>query len=173
MLTHARVIVALLCLLSLPSLVLFANTKGKEAAPRFNAKTTDGEKYNNASIKGKVALLEFWTTWCPYCLDEAPFVDKIHHDFSDKGLIVLAVNVGESKKVVKKFLEKHPRSTPIVLTDDTNLAAMYEAVMYPIYVVIDRDGNVAATQRGAAGQAALLNLLSRAGIVIPEESASK
>jgi hypothetical protein len=42
-----------------------------------------------------------------------------------------------------------------VLTKDTNLAAMYNAQSYPIYVVIDRDGNTAAEQRGAAGEAAL------------------
>ncbi len=35
--------------------------------------------------------------------------------------------------------------------EDTNLAAMYAATVYPIYVVIDRQGNIAGTQRGAAG----------------------
>jgi hypothetical protein len=53
---------------------------------------------------------------------------------------------------------------PTVLTKDTNLAAMYNAQSYPIYVVIDRDGNIAAEQRGAAGDAALRRLLKRAGL---------
>jgi len=44
---------------------------------------------------------------------------------------------------VKKYLVEHPRATPIVLTKDTNLAAMYNAQVYPIYVVIDREGNIA------------------------------
>jgi hypothetical protein len=65
---------------------------------------------------------------------------------------------------VKKYLAEHPRSVPIVLTKDTNLAAMYNAQNYPIYVVIDRDGNIAGEQRGAAGERALRNLLRRAGI---------
>ena len=55
----------------------------------------------------------------------------------------------------------------MVLTDDTNLAAMYAATVYPIYVVIDRDGNIAATQRGAAGDTALHRLLAKAGLQIP------
>ena len=83
-------------------------------------------------------MLEFWTTWCPYCFTEAPFVDKINQEYGDKGLLVLTINVGESKKTVKKYLDQHPRKTRIILTDDTNLAAMYEAVEYPIYVVIER-----------------------------------
>jgi len=147
--------------------------KDKEPAPRFNAVTTTGEKFNNESIKGKVVLLEFWTTWCGYCVAEAPIVDKLSHDLADKGLIVLAVNVGESKKLVKKYLEQHPRNCKIVLMDDTNLAAMYQATVYPIYVVIDRDGMITATQRGAGGEEALWQILGTAGIESPDEDNAK
>jgi thiol-disulfide isomerase/thioredoxin len=139
-------------------------SKTREPAPRFNATTTGGEKFNNDSVKGKVVLLEFWTTWCGYCLQEAGFVDRINDAYAKKGLVILAINVGESKKTVKKYLEQHPRSTRIVLTDDTNLAAMFEAKVYPIYVVIDRDGNVAGEQRGAAGEGALRELLASGGL---------
>ena len=151
---------------------LATNKDNTEPAPRFNARTLDGEKFDNASIKGKVVLLEFWTTWCHYCAEEAPLVEKLSHEFKDKGFTVLAVNVGESKKTVKKYLEQHPRTCRVVLTEDTNLAAMYAATVYPIYVVIDRDGNIAATQRGAAGEDALRNSLSRAGIGPSENSDS-
>jgi thiol-disulfide isomerase/thioredoxin len=150
-----------------------AGSKAKEAAPRFIATTTAGEKFNNDIIKGKVVLLEFWTTWCGYCAQEAPFVDQIGREYADKGLIVLAVNVGESKKVVKKYLEQHPRTSKIVLMDDTNLAAMYQATVYPIYVVIDRDGNIAGTQHGAAGERRLRDLLARGGLDDDDDSDDK
>jgi thiol-disulfide isomerase/thioredoxin len=140
------------------------DSKAKEPAPHFNATTTAGEKFNNESIKGKVVLLEFWTTWCTYCDAELPFVERLNEEFGSKGLIVLAVNVGESKKTVKKYLEQHPRKTRIVLTDNTNLAAMYAAKSYPIYVVIDREGNIAGTQDGAAGESALRDLVASGGL---------
>jgi thiol-disulfide isomerase/thioredoxin len=152
------------CLLCATSRPLTGKNKPKEAAPRFNAVTTGGEKFNNASVKGKVVLLEFWTTWCGYCLQEAGFVDRINDAYANKDLVILAINVGESKKTVKKYLQQHPRTTRIVLTDDTNLAAMFEAKVYPIYVVIDRDGNVAGEQRGAAGEGALRDLLASGGL---------
>jgi thiol-disulfide isomerase/thioredoxin len=135
-----------------------------EAAPRFNAKTTSGEKFSNASVKGKVVLLQFWTTWCPYCRNEQKIVDQLQQEFADRGLIVLAVDVGEGKKKVQKYLEENPRLCRIVLTEDTNLAAMYAANNYPIYVVIDRDGNIAAEQKGAGGERSLRAMLRRAGL---------
>jgi thiol-disulfide isomerase/thioredoxin len=128
-----------------------AGPQARERAPRFNAKTMAGEIFTNQSTKGKVVLLEFWTTWCPYCSTEAPFVDKLHKEFGDKGLLVLTINVGESKKTVKKYLEQE----------------------YPIYVVIDKDGNIAATQHGAAGEEALRDMVAIAGIGTKEDAESK
>ena len=121
---------------------LAAGSNQRESAPRFSAITTTGEKFTNDSIKGKVALFEFWTTWCGYCADEAAFV------------------------------EQHPRDCKIVLMEETNLAAMYQATSYPIYVVIDRDGFIAGTQRGAGGEDALRRLIARAGIESSEDSDS-
>ena len=139
-----------------------------QPAPRFHAKTTTGAQFNNASVKGKVVLFEFWTTWCKYCEGEAEIVDDIAKEFADKGLIALAVDVLESDQTVKKYLADHPRSIPVVLTKDTNLAAMYNAKSYPIYVLIDRDGNIAGEQRGAAGETGLRQMLKRAGLETKE-----
>lgn len=154
-----------LCVLFVAS-ACFAQTRDEtgQPAPRFRAKTTAGEQYNNESIKGKVVLFEFWTTWCKYCEGEARLVDDIAQEFKSKELIVLAVNVLEPDQTVKKYLADHPRTVPIVLTKDTNLAAMYNAQVYPIYVVIDRDGNIAGEQRGAGGERTLRRMLRRAGL---------
>jgi len=136
----------------------------REPAPRFHAKTLEGEQFSNDSTKGKVVLFQFWTTWCPYCKSEEALVNEITTEFSARGLVVLAVDVGESKKVVQQYLKDHPRKCHIVMTGDTNLAAMYAANRYPIYVVVDRDGRIVDTQRGSGGERRLRALLARAGL---------
>jgi cytochrome c-type biogenesis protein len=140
----------------------------REPAPRFTATTLDGEKFTNDSVKGKVVLLQFWATWCRYCRSDQPAVDAIVHDFPDK-LVVLAIDVGESKKKVKQYLEDTPRACKIVLTENTNLAAMFAAKAFPLYVVIDKDGNIAGTQRGAGGEGSLRQLLKKAGLDLEPE----
>ena len=163
---------ALSATLFLAAVGLLGASKDKEPAPRFTATTTSGEKFSNESIKGKVVLLEFWTTWCGFCADEAAFVDKVGKELSPKGLLLLAIDVGESKKTVRKYLEQHPRGCKIVLMEDTNLAAMYQATSYPIYVVIDREGFIVGTQRGAGGETALRRLIARAGLESEDDSDS-
>lgn len=151
-------------LVVLTAFMAFAGSDDRERAPRFHAKTLDGEQFTNDSVKGKVVLFQFWTTWCTYCKGEETLVNDINAEFADKGLVVLAVDVGESKKTVLQYLKNHSRKCRIVLTSDTNLAAMYAATAYPIYVVVDREGYIVDTQRGAGGERALRSLLSRAGI---------
>jgi thiol-disulfide isomerase/thioredoxin len=160
----------MICLCLLFAASAFATDEDGAPAPRFHAKTTSGETFNNESIKGKVVLFEFWTTWCQYCHQEEALVEEVNKEFEGKGLVVLAIDVAESKKTVKKYLAEHPRSCRIVMTEDTNLAAMYQANVYPIYVVIDRDGNIAGEQRGAAGERALRRLLANAGIESDEKA---
>jgi thiol-disulfide isomerase/thioredoxin len=158
---HLALITAIVLL---TSTLTFAADEEGQPAPRFHAKTTTGESFTNDSVKGKVVLLQFWTTWCPYCKKEQSLVDSIDREFAGKGVIVLAIDVAESKKKVRQYLQDSPRSCRVVLTEDTNLAAMYQANSYPIYVVIDREGNIAAEQRGAGGERSLRRMLRKAGV---------
>ncbi len=146
----------------LTGLCALAGTSGPKHSPRFVATTTTGESFTTESAKGKIVLLQFWTTWCALCRREQSVVDRIDNQFRAHGLIVLAVNVGESKKRVSKYLAANPRACRIVLGDDTNLPAIYSATAYPTYIVIGREGDVVASVRGAVGELGLRELIGRA-----------
>ena len=94
-----------------PALAFAADEEG-QPAPNFHAKTTTGETYTNANLKGKVVLLQFWTTWCPYCRREQSLIDSIDHEFAGKGVVVLAIDVAESKKKVQTILTRQSSLLP-------------------------------------------------------------
>lgn len=121
-----------------------------QSVPRFSARTLDGEKFTDESVKGRVVLLQFWATWCGVCRAQQPVLDSIEEEFASRGLVVLAVNVGESRTRVKQYLNSRPRSCRVVLTEDTNLAAIFPTSAVPYYVLIDRDGKILATQAGGS-----------------------
>ncbi len=136
----------------------------RQPAPRFTGKTLDGERFTNDTLKGKVVLLQFWATWCGFCRRDQPAVDALVKDFSRKGLVTIAVNVAESRKKVTEYLKQSPRACKIVLTEDTNLAAMFAPRGFPLYILIDREGKIAGKQEGSGGEAALRRLIARAGL---------
>src|SRR5580698_10339114 len=141
----------LIVLVILTAMAAVGGSDDGEPAPRFHAKTTSGESYTNESIKGKVVLLEFWTTWCPYCKNEEALVDGIDHEFADKGLMVLAVDVAESKKKIKQYLQENPRSCRIVLTEYIFLSVMCQPPRSTLFPVTARFRNIPHAQRGGRG----------------------
>jgi thiol-disulfide isomerase/thioredoxin len=143
----------------------------REAEPDFSARTMSGQTFTNRSLRGSVVLVQFWTTWCPVCRSDETAVDVINSEFSRDGLVVLAVDVDEPDATVREYLQKHRRSCPVVLTEDTDLVARYKPHSFPFYVLFDRDGNVAGRQSGGGGEESLRQLLHRAGMKTGPESA--
>ena len=134
-----------------------------KAAPSLSVKSLAGETFDLANLKGKIVLLEFWATWCGPCRKEMPIVDKIHKEFKDSGLVVLGLNVDEERVVVERFLKTANVSYPVALTADADIER-FQVSEIPTYVVIDREGKVAAYQIGGDGEATLRQALAKAGL---------
>jgi len=156
-----RVLHGLLILLLLGG---FAAADSNVPAPQFTARTLDGRTVTSSSFRGSVVLLQFWTTWCPVCRRDQPAVDNIQSAFAGSGLVVLAVNDGEPEATVRQYLQANPRSCEVLLSEGHSIAARFGVHGYPHYVVIDREGNVTASQSGGGGEAHLRYLLRTAGM---------
>ena len=139
-----------------------SNLVGKRA-PAFQLKSLTGETFNLSSLKGKVVLLDFWATWCGPCRKEMPTMEKIHQELKGDGLVVLGLDVGEDRETVEKFLKTEKVSYPIALTVGSDVVRSFEVSAYPTYVLIDREGNIAAVQVGSAGEGALRQVLAKGG----------
>jgi thiol-disulfide isomerase/thioredoxin len=132
----------------------------REPAPNFVATTLDGQRFTNDSLKGKAVLIEFWATWCRFCRHDEQLVDSLPSETDSARLMILAVNVNESRGTVRAYLARFPRASKIVLKEDTDLVAMYAPRSLPLYVLIDRAGNIMAIRRGALNDQALRSLVN-------------
>jgi thiol-disulfide isomerase/thioredoxin len=144
-----------------------ADTQGP--APQFTAQTLDGDTFNNASLRGRVTLLQFWATQCPDCRLDQAAVDNIERMYAGQGLVVLAVDAGESEATVRNYLRANPRSARVVVNPSGALATRFGAHTFPYYVVIDSQGNIAGTQTGPGGVSSLRKLLSAGGLSLQAE----
>lgn len=127
----------------------------------FHATTINGEKFDNATLRGRPMLVQLWTTWCGYCRGEQPAVDALERDFGPGGVVVLAVNVGEPRGRVADYLRESPRRARVVLETDTNLVTLLGRHGFPYYAMVRGNGRLAGELRGAHGEAALRKLVER------------
>lgn len=136
---------------------------GKQA-PELQVTDIQGNPVSLSDLKGKTILLDFWTTWCPPCLADAPALDKLYSKYAGKELMIVGISVSEEREVVEKFLKNHPHSFPVVLTSENEMPRPYEIGLFPTYIVIAPDGTVATAVEGDQGFGELRRFLKKAGM---------
>ncbi|WP_321472024.1 TlpA disulfide reductase family protein [uncultured Paludibaculum sp.] len=134
-----------------------------EEVPEFRGATIGGRKFTRASLKGTPVLIQFWATWCGVCRRDQPAVDALVEEYGDR-LTVLAVSVNESERAVRKYLANSPRKGQIVLSETTNLPAIFGARAFPHYVLLDADSRLKADVEGGIGGEGLRRLLKRVNL---------
>lgn len=137
---------------------------GTDRTFKFAVKSLGGEVLDSASLKGKPVLLQFWASWCTFCQSDEGPVEAVARKFAGNGLVVIGVNAYEPRLKVQEYLAKHPRTCKVALLEETNLASVLTGRTYPVYMLIDRQGNLAGTQTGAQGEQALRRLLQKVGL---------
>lgn len=86
-----------------------------EQAPNFMLETLSGEKAQLKDFRGKGVLLNFWGTWCKPCKYEMPHLQEAYENYKDKGVVVVAVDIRESKLAVQTFADRYNLTFPMLL----------------------------------------------------------
>ena len=135
-----------------------------QTASDFTLPDLQGRKHSLHDHRGSVVLLDFWATWCGPCRIQMPNVEKLHHEFKDKGLVVYAVNQGEGSEKARQYLEKNKYTTTALLDQKAEVGRQYKVAGIPTLVVVGRDGKIVAHFVGVRPEAALREALKKAGI---------
>lgn len=135
---------------------LYANiTKDKneivevgKLAPDFVLTDMNGERHQLSDYKGQGVFLNFWATWCKPCEREMPFMESQYEQYKDKGVQILAVNIGESEVVVNDFIKKYGLSFPVLRDKEQEVLNAYGVNPLPITFLIDKDGKIVRIHTG-------------------------
>lgn len=109
-----------------------------EPAIDFTLEDLDGNEISLSDFEGKIVLLNFWATWCGFCDLEMPDLEKLATVNED--IVVLGVNVGEDKDLVKEYVDQKKITFPVVLDATTDIASDYLVTGLPTSYFVDEDG---------------------------------
>lgn len=113
-------------------------------APDFALQTLAGQPFKLADQKGKVVLVDLWATWCGPCVKSLPHIQELsaNKELTDKGLVVVASNVGEDKDTVQKFIDAKKFTLTVLLDAESTLPKSLGVTGIPTTLIIGRDGVV-------------------------------
>lgn len=112
-----------------------------EKAADFSLGSLDQDRdFTLKDFKGKPMIMFFFTTWCPYCVKRLPELSKNKNMYKKQQIQLLAINIGESRRKVKSFVDDKNLSLDILLDESSKTATRYGVVGVPTYVLIDSEG---------------------------------
>jgi cytochrome c biogenesis protein CcmG, thiol:disulfide interchange protein DsbE len=139
--------VTILVLFALPSYRQGEASIAGKTADDF-ALTIDGKAQHLSDYRGKVVVLNFWASWCPPCVEEAPALNRLQRHIEPLGGTILGVSVDQDPAAYEKFLNDFAIEFPTwrdpnVQDNKSQIELGYGTSLIPETYVIDRHGKIA------------------------------
>lgn len=108
----------------------------------------DGTPLDVAALRGKVVIIEFWASWCPFCARQNPHIEALYRAHRARGLEVIGVSIDKDPKAAVDYLRKHGYTFKAGLATPEWMRIYRLRRGLPQLYVIGRDGRVARIEQG-------------------------
>ena len=153
--TPSRLRTYLPILLVLLGLLLFQNLRPTEYDEfvgqqfDFSGLSYQGERVTSASLKGSVVVINFWATYCPYCLEDIEHLKELNEELRHDDFQIVGVS-SDQHSALEEFFEQRPRLPwPTWYGADAfQLGTDYKVHDIPRVMLLDQSGKIVAVARG-------------------------
>jgi peroxiredoxin len=126
----------------------------------FELNTLEGKKVKLSNFKGKIVILNFWTTWCPYCVKELPEMQALNQELVKQNKAVFfAVNLNEDSQTVSSFMNKKRFKMPVLMDLDGSIGNRFGVQGIPATFIIGKDGKILKNIVGSTTKQDILNII--------------
>jgi cytochrome c biogenesis protein CcmG, thiol:disulfide interchange protein DsbE len=120
-------------------------------AVSYSGETLDGQTIDLESYKGKPVVLNFWATWCGYCVQEMP--DLVKFAAAHPEVSVIGVNVNDNKNDAVTFVAQQGMKFPVIYDPNAGFFDQFASQGLPTTVFLDKDLQVTDKIVGATDTA--------------------
>ncbi len=128
-----------------------------DSSPAISGKDIRGELFSLDQLKGKVVIIFFWTNSC--CGAKLKQLEPFYRQYKDKGMEILAVDVGDSKEIVESFAQANGITFTLKTDENGETSKRYGIFGFPTIFIIDRNGIIREKIHGDAQTGVLEKLV--------------
>lgn len=128
-------------------------------APPWQVTLPDGQLISSESLKGRVVLVNFWATWCPYCRKEKPVIDEYWKDNRARGFEVVAISIDDSPEQIAAWARRTGYTFMAASTNASVNHAFGAVGSVPTSFILDRNGHIRHKVAGQLHAARLQKLV--------------
>ncbi|MCI7434096.1 MAG: AhpC/TSA family protein [Prevotella sp.] len=118
------------------------NTVEGNVAPDFTLKSIDGKNISLSSLKGKVVVLDFWGSWCGWCIKGMPKMKEYYAKYKGK-LEILGIDCNDTEQKWRDAVKKHELPWLHVRNEgNPDVTVLYGISGFPTKIVVDAEGKI-------------------------------
>ena len=108
----------------------------------------DGRRFGAADAEGRVVVIYWWASWCPFCALQSPHIERLWRAHRAQGLQVLGLSTDRSTDDATRYLAQRGYSFPSAMVTPGITRVLPKPKGLPVTVVRGRDGRVRAAEAG-------------------------
>ena len=123
-----------------------------ETAPDFEVTDAEGNTVKLSDKFGKPIVVNFWATWCRYCVQEFSEFDDCAREYGDRVefmMVDLCDGYSETVDKAAAFIERLGYTFPVYYDTKLSVPKSYDVSAIPVTVLIDKNGALYRTHIGA------------------------
>ena len=116
-------------------------------APDFSLNHPDGSAFVMQSMRGIWVVLDFWGSWCSWCIKGMPEMKKSYEKYGDK-MEIVSIACGDSKEAWLAAIKKYDMnwtnviSADVVPGTDKKVEQIYGIEGYPTKIIVNPQGKI-------------------------------
>lgn len=118
------------------------NIQPGKPAPDFTLKDINGKDFTLSSLKGKYVVLDFWGSWCVWCIKGIPAMKEVYEKYNGKVEFV-GIDCRDTEEKWREAVKEHGMPWINVRNDEnSDVVSQYAIQGFPTKIIIDKEGKI-------------------------------